>query len=167
MNSFAAMEKTSCKSPPKTNVSASNEHLGQDLKSKGKENADGGGGNRPSSRANASSSKLGRKRRTQSPSSVLLPQRRKSEDPPVVMKPLSLTPKTVLSLAQRRYTAEFATPECFGVVAFESPISQIKAKCGSSGDILESCLDDSSGIMVAVRVRPFTSRFQLKICVDD
>lgn len=164
MKSFAAMEEASCKSPHKTNVSASNEHLGLDLKSKGKDNADGGR-SRPSSRANASS-QLDRKRRTQSPASVL-PQRRKSEDPPVAAKPLSLTPKTVLSLAQRRYTAEFATPECFGVVAFESPISQFKAKCGSSGDILESCLDDSSGIMVAVRVRPFTSRFQLKICVDD
>lgn len=164
MKSFATMEKASCKSPPKTNVSVSNEHLGLDLKSKGKENADGGR-SRPSSRANASS-QLDRKRRTQSPVSVLH-QLRKSGDTSVAAMPLALTPKTVLSLAQRRYTAEFATPECFGVVAFESPISQFKAKCGSSGDILESCLDDSSGIVVAVRVRPFTSRFQLKICVDD
>lgn len=104
-----------------------------------------------------------RKRSTQS-SATRVAQRRKSDDPPFAGMPLTLTPKMVLPLVGRRYTTEFSTPECFGIVAFESPKLQTRTKCGSSGDILETCLEDSSGIIVAVRVRPFTSRYASAWC---
>lgn len=105
-----------------------------------------------------------RKHRARSPAARVA-QRRKSGDPLFAGMPLTLTPKVALPLRDRRYTTEFSTPECFGIVAFESPkLQTTRTKCGSSGDILETCLEDSSGIIVAVRVRPFTTRYASAWC---
>ena len=70
------------------------------------------------------------------------------------------TPASVMEA--RRSAAEFRTPEYFTSVAFETPVVQLKLKkTGEVGRPQDDtdCKALSSSVTVAVRVRPFMTRY--------
>jgi len=68
------------------------------------------------------------------------------------------TPTSVMEA--RRSAAEFRTPEDFRSVAFETPAAPLKLKkTGEVGRFDAECEPLSSSVTVAVRVRPFMTRY--------
>ena len=65
--------------------------------------------------------------------------------------------------SSEQWLSAAATPECFNPVTFETPAKLLQAKRASSKLVFET--EDSCGVSVAVRVRPFFQRSVYSLCV--